>query len=141
MNEIEKYLNETNEKTKIGLTGGIGSGKSVVSSYFQEFGIDIIDADVIAKKLVKPETDILREIVKKAVNLSSLFHCLFKYFCLKIWFSTIVGMLHKNSFSAFLASNLCLPRSFPLFDNISLPQYMQHNFLITMFSNAKVIRR
>ena len=45
MNEIEKYLNETNEKTKIGLTGGIGSGKSVVSSYFQEFGIDIIDAD------------------------------------------------------------------------------------------------
>lgn len=35
----------------IGLTGGIGSGKSTVSQLFSEHGIDIIDADVVAHQL------------------------------------------------------------------------------------------
>ena len=34
----------------IGLTGGIGSGKSTVSGYFKDLGCPIIDADVIAHK-------------------------------------------------------------------------------------------
>jgi len=34
----------------IGLTGGIGSGKSTVCAYFKELGCAIIDADVIAHK-------------------------------------------------------------------------------------------
>jgi len=34
----------------IGLTGGIGSGKSTVSNYFKSLGCTIIDADVIAHK-------------------------------------------------------------------------------------------
>lgn len=34
----------------IGLTGGIGSGKSTVCGYFKELGCPIIDADVIAYK-------------------------------------------------------------------------------------------
>lgn len=40
----------------IGLTGGIGSGKSVVANYFAELGVPIIDADVIAKQVVEPGT-------------------------------------------------------------------------------------
>lgn len=39
---------------KIGLTGGIGSGKSTVCQLFQELGIPIIDADVIARQLTQP---------------------------------------------------------------------------------------
>lgn len=35
----------------IGLTGGIGSGKSTVSNYFNQHGIPIIDADIIAREL------------------------------------------------------------------------------------------
>lgn len=39
----------------IGLTGGIASGKSTVSSIFKELGLKIIDADVVAKKLTDME--------------------------------------------------------------------------------------
>ena len=40
----------------IGLTGGIGSGKSIVGKYFNELGIDIIDADDIAKNILDDNT-------------------------------------------------------------------------------------
>ena len=39
---------------KIGLTGGIASGKSTVSQLFSDHGIKIIDADMIARQLVEP---------------------------------------------------------------------------------------
>lgn len=38
----------------VGLTGGIGSGKSTVAEFFREVGAPIIDADVIARTLVAP---------------------------------------------------------------------------------------
>lgn len=37
---------------KIGLTGGIGCGKSTVSALFESFNIPVIDADIIARELV-----------------------------------------------------------------------------------------
>lgn len=40
---------------KIGLTGGIATGKSTVSRLFREKGIPIIDADIIARKVIEPE--------------------------------------------------------------------------------------
>ena len=39
---------------KIGLTGGIGSGKTTVTRLFADFNIPIIDADIIAHQLVEP---------------------------------------------------------------------------------------
>ena len=36
----------------VGLTGGIGSGKSVAGKYFNELGIDIIDADDISRSIL-----------------------------------------------------------------------------------------
>lgn len=39
---------------KIGLTGGIGSGKSTITTLFSKHGIPIIDADIIAHQLVEP---------------------------------------------------------------------------------------
>lgn len=39
---------------KVGLTGGIGSGKSTVCHLFAELGVPIVDADVIARQLVEP---------------------------------------------------------------------------------------
>ena len=50
---------------KIGLTGGIASGKSLVSRYFSELGIEIIDADQIAKDLFKPQSKHLVPLIKQ----------------------------------------------------------------------------
>lgn len=49
-------------KYVVGLTGGIGSGKSAVSKRFAELGIDIIDADEIAREVVAPGSSGLSEI-------------------------------------------------------------------------------
>ena len=38
----------------IGLTGGIGSGKTTVANFFAQWGIAIIDADVIAREVTEP---------------------------------------------------------------------------------------
>lgn len=54
-----------NKKLVVGLTGGIGSGKSATSRWFAEQGIDIIDADVIAHEIVAKGSNTLRKIQKK----------------------------------------------------------------------------
>lgn len=50
--------------TVIGLTGGIASGKSTVSEMLKELGAEIIDADKIAREIVKPGKGILDRIVE-----------------------------------------------------------------------------
>jgi dephospho-CoA kinase len=47
----------------IGLTGGIGSGKSTVSQFLAELGAVIIDADKAGHEVFKPDTKAWREIV------------------------------------------------------------------------------
>jgi len=46
----------------IGLTGGIGSGKTTVSDLFSALGVPIIDTDVIARQLVQPGQQALSDI-------------------------------------------------------------------------------
>jgi len=47
----------------IGLTGGIGSGKSTVSRFLAELGAVIIDADKVGHEALKPDTEIWRKVV------------------------------------------------------------------------------
>ena len=58
--------------TIIAVTGGIGSGKTTVVDLFKNKGVDVIDTDVIARQLVTPGSDALKEIValfgKKILN-------------------------------------------------------------------------
>lgn len=49
---------------KIGLTGGIGSGKSTVTKYFSKLGVPIIDADKISHELTGPGSAIYKKIIK-----------------------------------------------------------------------------
>lgn len=48
---------------RVGLTGGIGAGKSTVARAFSERGAYLIDADVIAREVVAPGTEGLAELV------------------------------------------------------------------------------
>ncbi len=50
---------------KIGLTGGIGSGKSLVASIFRQLGVEVIDADYIAREVTRPGGKALTEIVRR----------------------------------------------------------------------------
>lgn len=46
----------------IGLTGGIGSGKTTVANMFIELGIDAVDADIVAREVVEVGTPALTQI-------------------------------------------------------------------------------
>jgi dephospho-CoA kinase len=52
----------------IGLTGGIGSGKSTVSRFLAELGAVIIDADEVGHEVYRPDTETWRELVKTFGN-------------------------------------------------------------------------
>lgn len=47
---------------KIGLTGGIGSGKSTVASIFKVLGIPVFDADSMAKKIMEEDEQLIHSI-------------------------------------------------------------------------------
>lgn len=49
----------------IGVTGGIGSGKSLVCNFFSKRGINIVDADVVAREVVAPGTECLARITAR----------------------------------------------------------------------------
>lgn len=49
---------------KVGLTGGIGSGKSTVSRLLASYGAVVVDADLVAREVVEPGTDGLRQVVE-----------------------------------------------------------------------------
>lgn len=49
---------------RIGLTGGIASGKTVVSDMFAELGVPVIDTDLIARQVVEPGQPALTDIVR-----------------------------------------------------------------------------
>ncbi|HIF6300183.1 TPA: dephospho-CoA kinase [Klebsiella michiganensis] len=49
----------------VALTGGIGSGKSTVADAFSHLGVNVIDADIIARKVVEPGTPGLNAIAQR----------------------------------------------------------------------------
>jgi dephospho-CoA kinase len=52
-------------RLRIGLTGGIASGKSTVTQRFAELGIPVIDADVAARNVVEPGKSGLEQVVRR----------------------------------------------------------------------------
>ena len=48
---------------KIGLTGGIGSGKTTISKVFEVIGTPIYKSDEVAKKILKTDTLVKRKVI------------------------------------------------------------------------------
>lgn len=90
----------------IGLSGGIGSGKTTVSDKFAALGIDVIDADVIARQVVEPGSPALAAMVSKlgktilscdgSLNRSLLRQQVFAEPELKNWLNTLLHPLIRE---------------------------------------------
>jgi dephospho-CoA kinase len=52
-------------KFRVGLTGGIASGKTTVANLFAALGVPIIDTDLLAREVVAPGTPLLREVASR----------------------------------------------------------------------------
>jgi dephospho-CoA kinase len=84
----------------IGLTGGIGSGKSEVSQRFEALGITVIDADKIARQVVEPNRPALQAIVSHfgsnilnangTLNRAQLRHFIFTHKEEKLWLENLL---------------------------------------------------
>lgn len=91
----------------IGLTGGIGSGKSLTAELFREQGASIIDADQIARDIVKPGMPAYQAILKsfsknilnndQTLNRSQLRQLIFQDPSLKKKLESILHPLIRNN--------------------------------------------
>lgn len=52
----------SSETDKYGLTGGIGSGKSLACDFFQALGVPVLDSDALARELTSSDRDCLSQI-------------------------------------------------------------------------------
>ncbi|WNC72985.1 dephospho-CoA kinase [Thalassotalea psychrophila] len=94
-------------KLVIGLTGGIGSGKTTVADIFAEYGIDIIDADLVAREAVEPGTPALVKIAEHFgpdfiladghLDRSKLRHRVFANEADKTWLNALLHPLIRNT--------------------------------------------
>ena len=50
---------------KVGLTGGLGSGKSTASKFFNSLGAYVLDADSTAKNLIESSNEVQNELIKE----------------------------------------------------------------------------
>ena len=90
----------------VGLTGGIGSGKSTASQYFEQLGIQIVNADQVARDCVMPGTSALNEIInhfgKKIIdkngdlNRSELRKIIFDNESAKMWLEQLLHPIIRD---------------------------------------------
>lgn len=91
----------------IGLTGGIGSGKSTVANLFAERDVPIIDADVVAREVTQPGTPGFKSIVKHfgteilqangTLDRSQLRHIIFNDSKQRLWLENLLHPLIRDA--------------------------------------------
>lgn len=125
----------------VGLTGGIGSGKTTVADLFALYNIDIIDADIVAREVVEPGTPGLKAIADKlgsdilltdgTLNRSKLRQAIFNDNSLKTWLNQLLHPMIREKMQADIArttSPYCL-LVIPLMVENNL-QTMAHRLLV-----------
>jgi dephospho-CoA kinase len=105
----------------VGLTGGIGSGKTTVSDMFVELNIDIVDADIVAREVVGPGSSALTAIreyfgseyitAQQQLDRHKLRSRIFSNTEDKLWLNNLLHPLIRQEMLAQLAaaqSNYCI---------------------------------
>jgi dephospho-CoA kinase len=136
----------------IGLTGGIGSGKTTVSTLFSELGVEIVDADIIAREVVAPNTHALANIVEhfgskillsnKQLNRALLRECVFSNPKEKSWLNALLHpLIRENLLAQIQASQgeYCI-LSAPLLLENNLQTLVNRVLIIDVSEQTQVIR-
>ncbi|QCI22080.1 dephospho-CoA kinase [Buchnera aphidicola] len=105
----------------VALTGGIGSGKTIVSNSFKKIGINIIDTDIIAKNIIEYNYNVSDAIKKKfgkkilnsnkSINRSILKEYIFNNKNYRLWLENLLHpKIYKESQNQIklVKSNWCL---------------------------------
>ena len=82
---------------KVGITGGIGSGKSTVSRFFSELGVPVYDSDQRAKSLMQHDDSIIIKIKKELGDDSYLNNVLNRSHIAKIVFKNELKLKQLNA--------------------------------------------
>ena len=95
----------------VGLTGGIGSGKSTIAGLFSKLGIEWVDLDIVARQVVEPGEPALTAITQRfsaaipsiqnangELNRTALRHYIFQHPDEKTWLETLLHpLIQKRS--------------------------------------------
>lgn len=64
LTQLRAFTVPVGRALRVGLSGGIGTGKSTVAKVFSDLGATVADADLIARKIVTPPSPVLDAIAK-----------------------------------------------------------------------------
>lgn len=136
----------------IGLTGGIGSGKSTVAKAFINLGIEVIDADVVAREVVAYGQPALTEIIsyfgqavmteKGALNRSALRDIIFKSDAKKKWLNALLHPLIRESMLSQLkaAKSPYVILEAPLLIENKLTEYVDYTLIVDALEETQLKR-
>ncbi|MEO2267972.1 dephospho-CoA kinase [Pseudoalteromonas sp. YIC-656] len=136
----------------LGLTGGIGSGKSTASKRFGELGIDIVDADKVARQVVEPGTQGLTKIAarygddiltaEKELDRAKLRAIIFSNIEEKAWLNALLHPMIRTEMLAQLnkaQSDYVILEAPLLFEN-NLDKYCSRTLLIDLPFELQIAR-
>lgn len=136
----------------LGLTGGIGSGKSAVSAMFEELGIQVVDADIVAREVVEPGSTGLEKITEHfgdeilstdgSLDRAKLRAIIFADESQKQWLNNLLHPLIRESMLSQLkqtTSEYVILVAPLLFEN-GLEKYCNHTLLIDVPVDVQITR-
>lgn len=126
----------------LGLTGGIGCGKSAVSAMFEKLAITVVDADIIARQVVKPHSPGLTAISEHfgaqvlnpdgSLNRAQLREIIFADTAQKTWLNNLLHPLIREKTLSDLhsANSVYVVLVAPLLFENGLEQYCDRTLVI-----------
>ncbi|WP_300419445.1 dephospho-CoA kinase [uncultured Pseudoalteromonas sp.] len=136
----------------LGLTGGIGSGKSAISAMFEELGIQVVDADIVAREVVEPGSTGLEKITEHfgeeilttdgSLDRAKLRAIIFADESQKQWLNNLLHPLIRESMLAQLqqATSQYVILVAPLLFESGLDQFCDHTLLIDVPVEVQITR-
>ncbi|XPF93897.1 dephospho-CoA kinase [Colwellia sp. RE-S-Sl-9] len=140
------------KKFVVGLTGGIGSGKTTIANMFNELGVELIDADIIAREVVEPNTPALAKIKEYfgvdfilpdgSLDRTKLRHKIFSSENDKQWLNSLLHPLIRESILTKITETkgeYCILVAPLLLEN-KLTQYVNRTLVIDVNESTQIER-